>query len=119
MHGEALVYMRQTIDYPSPWPMRLPALTGADDDAAIAAGRFEQGCAPDDGFVFDNEKWRHEVVLGAFRIARRCVSNASFAAFVVAGGYRDSRWWCDEGRARLADAWLADHPPRWRRGRNG
>ncbi len=86
MHGEALVYMRQTLDYPSPLTLPMPSLAACADDVEVGARAFIQGSPPGDAFVFDNEKWAHPVTLATFRIARRCVSNAAYADFVDAGG---------------------------------
>src|SRR5207248_73980 len=44
------------------------------------------------GYVFDNEKWAHEVKLRAFAIARHPVSNAQFLEFVRAGGAAPRYW---------------------------
>ena len=63
------------------------------------AGRWRLGSTAADGFVFDNEKWAHETVLAPFRIARAPVTNAEFAAFVEAGGYRVREFWSDAGWA--------------------
>src|SRR5262245_61456873 len=90
MHVEALTYMRQTLSYAPP-----PALGAAErpragalpGDVAVPGGRWRLGSTPDDGFIFDNEKWAHEAVLVPFRIARAPVTNAEFAAFIEAGGY--------------------------------
>jgi ergothioneine biosynthesis protein EgtB len=118
MHGEALTYMLQTLGYSMPLAERLPAVPAGSEDAEIPAGPFLQGSPRDDAFVFDNEKWAHEVALRPARMARHCVSNALFAAFVGAGGYRDAQWWSEEGRA-----WLRSeprvHPARWRRRNDG
>jgi len=100
MHAEAFHYTRQTLAYPAPpLPRRgAPApAPGAEYDAAFAGGRFRVGAVPGSGFVHDNEKWAHEVVLAPFRIARRPVSNAEFVEFVAAGGYARREWWTDEG----------------------
>ena len=40
-------------------------------DAERPAALFRLGAAPDDGFVFDNEKWSHPVVLEPFRMRAR------------------------------------------------
>jgi ergothioneine biosynthesis protein EgtB len=118
MHGEALTYMRQTLDYSLPFPDRLEFRSADARDLEVPGGSFALGSARDDAFVFDNEKWAHEVDLAPVRIAHRCVTNAAYAAFVEAGGYRDTRWWSDEGRAWLRDERIA-HPRRWRTGREG
>jgi ergothioneine biosynthesis protein EgtB len=118
MHGEALTYMRQTLDYALPFPDRIPSSMADPQDVELPGGPFALGSARDGAFVFDNEKWAHEVALAPVRIARRCVTNAAYAAFVDAGGYRDMQWWSDEGRAWLADERIA-HPRRWRTGHDG
>ena len=118
MHGEALAYMRQTLDYPPPGPVGMPADAGDAGDAEVGGREFVQGASRDEAFVFDNEKWAHAVTLETFRISRRCVSNEAFADFVDAGGYRDAQWWSDEGRRWLSQARI-DHPLRWRKGRGG
>jgi iron(II)-dependent oxidoreductase len=118
MHGEALTYMRQTLDYSMPFAERLPSLPADTKDVEIPGGPFAQGSARDGGFVFDNEKWAHEVTLPPARIARQCVSNAAYAAFVDVGGYRDAKWWSDAGRAWLAVERPA-HPARWRKASGG
>jgi ergothioneine biosynthesis protein EgtB len=49
------------------------------------------------GFCFDNEMPRHRQFLEPFMLASRLVTNAEFAAFVEAGGYRDAALWLSEG----------------------
>ena len=64
----------------------------------MPAGRYRVGAAPGGrDFVFDNEKWSHEVDLQAFRIARAAVTQAEFLAFVEAGGYQEPRYWSRRG----------------------
>src|SRR5919109_3156844 len=116
MHVEALTYTRQTLGYARPEiPGRSPGrgegpLAG---DAEVPGGRWRLGSTPADGFVFDNEKWAHEVEIGPFRIARSPVTNAEFAAFVEAGGYRAREFWTDEGWASREKAG-AERPVYWR-----
>ena len=124
MHAEAFLYTRQTLGHPTP---SLAAAVGVDragfeagplpGDASIAGARFLLGARRDDPaapFVFDNEKWAHEVDVAPFRIARACVTNADFARFVDDGGYRRRALWSDEGWAWRASV-AADHPVYWRR----
>jgi ergothioneine biosynthesis protein EgtB len=114
MHGEALTYMRQTLDYAPPWPLALPLHGTRCEDVAIDVGDFVQGSRPGQGFAFDNEKWAHRTNLSPYRIAGTCVTNAAFAEFVEAGGYRERAWWSDDGLAWLRDARI-EHPHRWRK----
>ncbi len=51
------------------------------------------------GFAFDNEGPRHEVLLRPFRIASRPVSNAEYLAFIEDGGYRRPEFWLSDGWA--------------------
>jgi iron(II)-dependent oxidoreductase len=123
MHGEALAYTRQTLGYALPPAWRAhgaqdaPALEG---DVEVAGGSFLLGARPGRGFVFDNEKWAHEVQVAPFAIARAPATNAQFAAFVDDGGYRRRDLWTQEGwnwRER-ADArhpvyWIPEAGGRW------
>ena len=86
MHVEALAYTRQTLAYARPQGL---GDAGRARRRRVArrrrrAGRDAGGSArpPADGFVFDNEKWAHEVDVAPFRIAKAPVTNAEFAAFV-------------------------------------
>ena len=124
MHGEALTYMRQTLDYSTPELRAMPAPGGgagahrSSGDAAMAGGPFALGSPADGAFVFDNEMWTHEVALGAARIARHCVTNAEYAAFVEGGGYADRRLWSEAGWSWRAERGLSA-PQRWRRRADG
>jgi ergothioneine biosynthesis protein EgtB len=69
-------------------------------------------------FVFDNEKFAHDVDVQPFAIAQRCVTQGEFAAFVDDGGYTRPRLWDDEGRAWLATA-RREAPAYWRRSLEG
>ncbi|HXE22812.1 MAG TPA: selenoneine synthase SenA [Rhodoferax sp.] len=113
MHAEALIYMRQTLDYPLHAPLAMAPLDPHANDVAVAGGAFSIGSSRGEGFVFDNEKWAHPARGTAGRIDRDCVSNGAFAEFVEAGGYSDPRWWSDEGRVWLRQAECTG-PPRWR-----
>ncbi len=123
MHAEALGYTRQTHGYappslPVPPAAEIPGGGPLPGDVAVPGGRFLLGAAPDDGFVFDNEKWAHPVAVAPFRIARAAVTNAEFAAFVDDGGYQQARWWSAAGwdwRERAGAA----QPVYWQRGPDG
>ena len=64
----------------------------------FAATRWQLGSAPG-GFVFDNEKWAHEVRLDEFEIDAQAVSWAQFGEFVEDGGYDDRHCWGEAGWA--------------------
>jgi iron(II)-dependent oxidoreductase len=77
----------------------------------IPAGTFEMG-AEADGFAFDNERPRHERQVGAFRIARHPVTNATWMHFVEGGGYERREWWSDEGWS-WKEEYDITHPEGW------
>lgn len=123
MHTEAYTYTRQTLAYPPPL---LPGVPGfpppgggpLEGDARVPGGTVRLGAEPGDGFVFDNEKWAHEVEVEPFSIARAPVTQAEFARFVEDGGYRRRGLWSEEGWAWREEAG-ADRPLHWRRGPDG
>lgn len=109
MHAEAFHYTRHTLGYEDPFPGEpwFRAGTAPQGDAECAGGRFELGARPGAGFVFDNEKWAHEVELAPFRIARAPVSNAQYLAYVEDGGTAPRDW------RRAGGAWLQRRFDRW------
>lgn len=50
MHGEALIYMRQTLDYSMPFPDRIAPHRGEHEDVELPGGPFAQGARRDDAF---------------------------------------------------------------------
>jgi len=121
MHGEALTYTRQTLEYAPPVLHRGPAPSGGGPlpgDVAIPGGSFRLGADPEAAFVFDNEKWAHSVEVPTFHIARAPVTNEEYAGFVDAGGYRQREWWDLEGWRFRSRTGLR-HPIYWTRGSDG
>src|SRR5262245_1421625 len=122
MHDEAITYTRQTLGYPAPRLVgpQHETLEGGflDGDAEIPGGMFQLGASENSGFVFDNEKWAHEVQVKPFRIARAAVTNGAFAEFVEAGGYQKREYWSDRGWI-WREATAADHPVYWERRSGG
>jgi iron(II)-dependent oxidoreductase len=94
MHGEAALMSLQTLRRPWPFPDALePDDAGPlPGDVEVPAGRYRIGAERDAPFVFDNEKWAHDVDLAAFRIARAPVTNVEYASFVEAGGPVPRDW---------------------------
>jgi ergothioneine biosynthesis protein EgtB len=80
---------------------------------ALAAGDVALGSGADDGFIFDNEKWRHPLPVAAFDIDTSPVSETAFAGFIEAGGYGRKAVWSDDGWA-WQQAAGAHHPVYWR-----
>jgi iron(II)-dependent oxidoreductase len=104
--------MRQTLAIAGLLPAGEPALGGAGGEPGwveLPAGSFAMGAGPD-GFAYDNERPRHEVVLDGFQIARRPVSNASWLSFSEGGGYERREWWSDEGWAWKQEHDITHHP---------
>ena len=115
MHVEALTYMRETLAYPPPRNLgdhASGAAGGLPGYAEVAGGTWPLGATRTEGFVFDNEKWAHEVELSPFRIGRAPVTNREFAAFVEAGGYRVREFWSDDGWA-WRERQRAERPIYW------
>ncbi|MEK9644286.1 MAG: selenoneine synthase SenA [Alphaproteobacteria bacterium] len=125
MHDEAFTWARQTLAYPTPVlrpdepaPDRMPATGPHPGDARIPGGVFRLGSLPEDPFVFDNEKWGHEVVVAPFHMAKAPVTNAEFGAFVEDGGYDKEALWSPDGWAWRRKQDRA-HPVYWRRDGSG
>lgn len=125
MHDEALTYTRQTLGYPAPQLGHLaePSETSSGPcpgDVEVPGGVYLMGAlrdktgqfAADGSFVFDNEKWAHPVQVQPFHIARAPVTQSEFATFVNDGGYRQPRFWSEDGWAWRTQA-AAEHPVYW------
>jgi gamma-glutamyl hercynylcysteine S-oxide synthase len=108
MHAEAFHYTRQTLGYPEPDVGGRRVEPSPPGDTEHAGGIFRLGSGPDDGFVFDNEKWSHPLVLQPFRMSRGCVTNAQYEQFVRAGG-NPPRYW-KERKLRRFDRWMERSP---------
>ena len=121
MHNEAFAIRRQALgDLPLaaggaalPGAVSLSPATAKRTDIEIPAGMVRQGARAGGGFVFDNEKWAHEVTHDAFAIASHPVTQGEFRAFVEAGGYARRAWWSEDGW-RWRESAGATHPACWR-----
>ena len=125
MHDEAFTWARQTLAYPTPHfapdglrAAHIPVNGTLPGDAAIPGGVLRMGAERNAGFLFDNEKYAHDVVVAPYQMARAAVTNAEFAAFVEDGGYQTRSLWD-------ADGWTwregegAAHPVYWREDTSG
>lgn len=66
-----------------------------------------------DGFGFDNESPRHDVLLNDFLLANRLVTNAEYLQFIDDGGYHNPLLWLSDGWAAVQrECWKA--PLYWR-----
>jgi ergothioneine biosynthesis protein EgtB len=75
--------------------------TAPREPLLFPATRWPLGAEPG-GFVFDNEKWAHDVAVPEFEIDAQPVTWAQYGEFVEDGGYDDPRWWSEAGLAWLA-----------------
>ncbi len=115
MHGEAFLYTLQTLGLATPSAL-------LENDISIkpateihfSGGEMLMGSAPDNGFVFDNEKWAHRVIVPPFSIDSSLVTNQQFSEFIAAGGYEKNQYWSGVGWAwRKQNARTA--PRYWKR----
>jgi iron(II)-dependent oxidoreductase len=130
MHAEALHYTHQTLGYPKPQSADvqfgdMPFGDGARTNSGsvpewleFGGGSFRLGAEPgEERFIFDNEKWAHDVQLAPFAIAAAPVTNAQYLQYVDAGG-RAPRYWRKadgEWQERRFDRWqplASDEPVR-------
>ncbi len=108
--------MRQTLALAGLLPQGEPSLTpltGEEGWLSYPAGAFLMGAPPAtsaEGFAYDNERPRHLARTGAFAVARRPVTNASWLHFSEGGGYERREWWSDEGWAWKEEYDITHHP---------
>ena len=63
-------------------------------------------------YGWDNEYGTHQAEIAGFNAAQTLVSNREFLAFIEAGGYREPRWWSEEGW-KWRTFKQAEHPLFW------
>ncbi|MFI5395336.1 MAG: ergothioneine biosynthesis protein EgtB [Candidatus Binatia bacterium] len=98
-HSETIASVLQMRDRNRQTTMLLtPREVAATDMVHVAGGTFPMGRDPH-GDWYDNEVPAHEVFVKDFLIDLHPVTNAQFAAFIAAGGYKTQRWWSAEGWA--------------------
>lgn len=114
MHIEAWWMAWQNLGYAAPVAAPAPPpLPRVPQRLAFEGGSVALGARPDEGFIFDNEKWCHGVVVAGFDIDATPVTEDAFAEFLAAGGYANSALWSAEGRRWLSESG-ARHPWYWR-----
>ncbi len=96
--AETLACMAQTVGIPMP-DVVVPEPCTPRAAVRVPHCRWSLGRPRGEGFVFDNEKWAHEVRLPEFEIDAQPVSWAQFLEFIDDGGYEDPRWWSEAGWA--------------------
>ncbi|MEW8499585.1 MAG: ergothioneine biosynthesis protein EgtB, partial [Candidatus Thiodiazotropha taylori] len=71
-----------------------------------------------EGFAFDNETPRHQVLLRDYRLADRFVTNGEYLEFIRDGGYDNVALWLSDGWALIKNEnWT--HPLYWLQGEDG
>jgi iron(II)-dependent oxidoreductase len=122
MHDEAFAITRQTLGYAAPAfcntsklletaSSSAPAVNG---DVTVPGGTYVIGSRPEDGFLFDNEKWAHPVDLATFQIAPTPVTLSEYLAFVRDDGYKRREFWHPDGWT-WREKEQTTHPIYWQR----
>ena len=89
-----------------------PARTTSSDYVSVPSGIRTIG-HDGEGYSFDNEHPRHDVLLQKMRMAKALVSNAEWLAFMADGGYSTPSLWLSEGWTTVQnEGWQA--PGYWR-----
>src|SRR5258708_1172051 len=109
MHAEALHSPHQTLGYPGPeFGDGARTSSGSVPDLEFAGGPFRLGAERgEERFVFDNEKWAHEVQPVPFAISAPPVSTAQYLQYVDAGGKRPRY------RKKIEGEWRGRRFERW------
>ncbi len=122
MHGEAFAYTLQTLGLAAPQQFAaFVAQPSPQAEIHFSGGTMQLGSKSDAGFVFDNEKWAHPVIVPAFTIDSTLVSNAQYMEFVLDGGYEKSIFWNASAhqylmqQARLAPRYWVRDGEHWHR----
>ncbi len=99
--------------YDADWSLvREPGIAVVRDESFELARGIHWIGHEGDGFSFDNESPRHEVLLQRARIARQLVTNREWLAFMADGGYSNAALWLSDGWATVqSEAW--DAPGYW------
>jgi len=120
MHNEAFICTRQTLAY------AIPNFIGSDntvrskldvdiyEDIEISGGVFMLGAEREGEFIFDNEKWAHEVNVAPFSMGKYAVSNGQYLEFVEANGYAEKKYWSEEAWQWRVKNNL-NHPVYWKK----
>jgi gamma-glutamyl hercynylcysteine S-oxide synthase len=87
---EQLVTLAQTLGLPL--KLALPVGVQGHEAVLVPAGHWQLG-SPSGGFVFDVEKWAHDVSVPEFEIDAQPVSWGQYVEFVDDGGYDRPEFW--------------------------
>jgi gamma-glutamyl hercynylcysteine S-oxide synthase len=94
-------------------PIHLPPFRRLAPDHQFEGGVVSLGSQAGDSFVFDNEKWAHEVKVAPFEIALQPVINAEYLQFVNDRGYEQAEFW-DPGYFKVLQASGRRLPVYWK-----
>jgi ergothioneine biosynthesis protein EgtB len=87
-------------------------VTGAQEFVSVPSGIRSIG-HDGEGFSFDNEYPRHDVLLQKMRIAKQLVTNREWLEFIAGGGYTTPSLWLSDGWTAVQnEGWTA--PGHWR-----
>jgi iron(II)-dependent oxidoreductase len=86
-------------------------------EVLIPGGAFMMGTSTE-AWALDNERPAHPVEVPAFWMDTFPVTNAAYRVFIEEGGYREPRWWTDEGWEHCRQAGL-EAPLFWQRDGGG
>jgi iron(II)-dependent oxidoreductase len=116
-HDETILATRQLMGEratrpPGTRPPVAPASAWAGPaEVLVPGGTFTMGTDLEP-WAYDNERPAHPVEVAPFNIDTVPVTCGAYAEFIAAGGYRDRRWWTEEGWAWREEAGL-EHPEFW------
>jgi ergothioneine biosynthesis protein EgtB len=85
----------------------VPARTPSSLSYIAFEGGIREAGHTGDGFHWDNEAPRHQVLIHPFRLADRLVTNGEWLEFMDANGYANASLW-------LADGWTTVNREGWR-----
>ncbi|QWE16250.1 SUMF1/EgtB/PvdO family nonheme iron enzyme [Polynucleobacter sp. AP-Nino-20-G2] len=121
MHNEAFAYMWQSLGYVWPLEQSLGSIQDQQKDLEpryihIPQSQFKLGSTPNTGFIFDNEKWQHEVLVPNFSISSHAVSSGEYVEFLrslndagISYVEHQPTYWKKEG-----DTWFERFFDQWR-----
>jgi iron(II)-dependent oxidoreductase len=115
-HDETMLATLQLMEEDAYQPLAFAPPPGRPlpaSEVLVPGGPFLMG-TDDERWAYDNERPQHEVDVAPFWIDTTPVTNAQYLTFVEDGGYREPRWWTDEGWAWVRNT-NAEHPQFWRR----
>jgi gamma-glutamyl hercynylcysteine S-oxide synthase len=111
-HNETML---QTLQLAEPGvfsPKRAPRAGAAASGSIVVEARSTEIGFEGEDFAYDNERPRHAVQLGAYRIDRAPVTNAAYLEFLEDGGYERRELWSKDGwEFREREGW--ERPLYW------